>query len=226
MTKKSIIKAISIVLALVMVLSFSACTDKKKDAKEASTTTTTKESKTTTTTKAEEEETEEEAEDTTKAPVTTAAPATTAASTTTTNSDYNNYVYKFYDQDMLNAVNAERAKVGKNALRMDSKLCIAARTRVKELITMYTTYGTYEHTRPDGSYFDTALTAAGVNWTACGENLAIRQTSISEVMTSWMNSPGHKANILSEKHDYNAMGYAWCEYQGVNYWIQEFAYIP
>lgn len=236
--KKNIIIAIVAVIAIVaLVLGILFATHKigtksKESAtttKAPSSTTTTKESKTTTTTVAEEEETTEA---TTAAPVTTAVPATTTttkkAEEKTTDPDYNNYVFKFYDDDMLNRVNAERAAANKPALKMDSTLCAVARTRVKELITMYNNNDARysSHLRIDGSSFSTALDDAHVNWTACGENLAIRQISISEVMDSWMGSPGHKANILSEKHDYNAMGYAWCEYQGVNYWIQEFAYIP
>lgn len=252
MKKKNIIIAIVAVLAVVaLVLGILVKTHKiGPKAKEpvsttkapTSTTTTTKKPTTTTTTEAEEESTET----TTKVPTKTTAPAkstttaapaaqpatpapaaTTTTTTTTTkpseDPDYNNVVFKFYDQDMLSAVNGERAKVGKNALKLDRKLNEIARTRAKELITLFS------HTRPNGTNFSSAFSNK-VTYTSCGENIAKGQTDIQMVMFDeqygWMYSAGHRANILSETHDYNAMGYAWCVYQGVNYWVQEFAYIP
>lgn len=132
--------------------------------------------------------------------------------------------YTFVDDDMLNTVNSERAKVGKPPLVLNTKLNEAARTRAKEIVTLFS------HTRPNGKGdFSTAINAAGVTWTSCGENIAKGQANVYEVMLGqygWMNSSGHRANILSEKHEYNAMGYAWYTYDGVNYWVQEFAYIP
>lgn len=124
------------------------------------------------------------------------------------------------DQAMLSAVNAERAKVGKNALTMSAALCNCAGVRAKEIAT------SFSHTRPNGTSCFTVLSDGGVNYTACGENLAKGQTSVTDVMRDWMNSSGHRENILSTSHDYNSFGCACYSVGGVNYWVQEFAYIP
>lgn len=165
----------------------------------------------------------------TAAPVATTTPAVTAPpvvtipvqpSTTVKPKTVQNAVVTSGDQAMLAAVNAERARAGKNALTMNAGLCNCASIRAKEIATYFS------HTRPNGTSCFTVLGEVGVNYTACGENLAKGQTSVTDVMNSWMNSSGHRENILSSKHDYNSFGCACYTVGGVNYWVQEFAYIP
>ena len=67
----------------------------------------------------------------------------------------------------------------------------AAQQRAGEIETAFS------HTRPDGSNFTTALTAAGVTYRAAGENIAYGQKSAGQVMQDWMNSAGHRANIMN-----------------------------
>ncbi len=169
----------------------------------------------------------------TAAPVATTAPAVTSPPVVTipvqpattvkpkpVKSATNNVSLSLGDQAMLSAVNAERAKVGKNALALSSALCNCAGVRAKEIAT------SFSHTRPNGTSCFTVLSDGGVNYTACGENLAKGQTSVTEVMRDWMSSSGHRENILSTSYDYNSFGCACYSIGGVNYWVQEFAYIP
>ena len=87
----------------------------------------------------------------------------------------------------------------------------AANIRANEIIS------TFSHTRPDGSSCFTAVT---VNYYAIGENIASGQKNAEEVMNTWMNSPGHRANILSAQFTGMVVGVV--QYQGVSYWVQIF----
>lgn len=55
----------------------------------------------------------------------------------------------------------------------------------------------FSHTSPDGSDPGDRVTAAGYRWSTYGENIAKGQSSPASVMDSWMNSPGHRANIVN-----------------------------
>lgn len=116
---------------------------------------------------------------------------------------------------VLDLVNAERAKAGVKPLTLNSKAVSAAQVRAQEIAV------SFSHTRPDGSSFSTALKAAGLSFTRSGENIAYGQRSAEAVMNGWMNSSGHRANILSSQYDSIGIGH----YQnaaGVNYWVQLF----
>ena len=115
------------------------------------------------------------------------------------------YDYAF---QVLKLVNEERAKCGEKALTMDTSLLDTAMLRGFECV-LYSS-----HTRPAG---DTCFTA---NNLMIGENIAWGQTSPSSVMNSWMNSPGHKANILNS--NYTTIGIGAIEINGQNYWVQCF----
>ncbi|RHR32596.1 CAP domain-containing protein [Clostridium sp. AF19-22AC] len=120
-------------------------------------------------------------------------------------------------QQVADLVNAERVKAGLTPLAIDSKIEAAALVRAKETET------SFSHTRPDGSSFSTALTEQGVSFQGSGENIAWGQRTPQEVMTGWMNSDGHRANILNPKFTKIGVGY----YQnaaGRNYWTQLFTY--
>lgn len=55
----------------------------------------------------------------------------------------------------------------------------------------------FSHTSLDGRTFDKRITAAGYSWSAVGENIAAGQSSVQNVMTSWINSPGHCQNLMN-----------------------------
>ncbi len=115
---------------------------------------------------------------------------------------------------VLTLVNQERAKQGLSSLSMPSVHQAMATERAFEL------YSYFSHTRPDGTTCDSIFNEYGVSITVAGENIAYGQTSASSVMNSWMNSSGHKANILDS--DYTNVGIACVKVDGVCYWEQLF----
>lgn len=122
-----------------------------------------------------------------------------------------------YAEQVADLVNAERAKAGLSALTIDKGIETAALVRAKEIET------SFSHTRPNGSSFSTVLTENGISYRGSGENIAWGQRSPEEVMNGWMNSEGHRANILNPNFTKIGVGY----YQnsaGQNYWTQLFTY--
>lgn len=111
-------------------------------------------------------------------------------------------------------VNAERAKYGLSALTVDTRVQQAALVRAKE------TAQSFSHTRPNGSSFSTALTEAGVSYRTAGENIAYGQSTPQQVMNAWMNSSGHRANILNA--NYTTIGVGYTVINGTAYWAQLF----
>ena len=122
-----------------------------------------------------------------------------------------------YAEQVVALVNAERAKAGLNALTLDTEIESAALIRAKE------TEISFSHTRPDGRSFSTVLSDNGITFRGAGENIAWGQKTPEEVMNGWMNSEGHRANILNPNFTKIGVGY----YQnaaGRNYWTQLFTY--
>ena len=111
-------------------------------------------------------------------------------------------------------VNAARAEYGLSALTVDAKVQQAAQVRARESAQ------SFSHTRPDGSSFSTALTEAGVSYTRSGENIAYGQTTPQQVVQAWMDSAGHRANILDAGFTHIGVGYAVVD--GTAYWAQLF----
>lgn len=124
---------------------------------------------------------------------------------------------KSFAEQVAVLVNKERAKEGLPALKMDASVSKAALVRAKE------TEISFSHTRPDGRGFNTALTEQGVKFRGAGENIAWGQKSPEEVMKGWMNSPGHRANIMNSKYTTIGVGY-YQNAKGTNYWTQLFTY--
>lgn len=118
---------------------------------------------------------------------------------------------------IVELVNEERAKAGLNPVTLKEDVTAAAQVRAVESETLFS------HTRPDGTSFVTALKEAGVSYRGAGENIAWGQKSPEEVMKGWMNSAGHRANILNEKYTTIGVGYHQ-NAAGVNYWSQLFTY--
>ena len=116
-----------------------------------------------------------------------------------------------YAAKVAELVNVERAKAGLPALTLDAAASQAAQVRAAEIRT------SFSHTRPSGKNCFTALAEAGVNYRAAGENIASGQKTPEEVVTAWMNSEGHRKNILSPNFTGIGVGYL----EG-NYWTQFF----
>ena len=113
-----------------------------------------------------------------------------------------------YAYEVLNLVNAERAKEGLSALTMDKTLTEAAMSRGAEAALLFS------HTRPDGTVCFTA------NDKMFAENIAAGQATPADVMTSWMNSSGHRANIMDS--EFKSIGIGCFQINGCYYWVQCF----
>ncbi|MBR1529977.1 MAG: hypothetical protein IJ642_11865 [Oscillospiraceae bacterium] len=136
-------------------------------------------------------------------------PVQAAAAENSVSSSMQNYIDQVAD-----LVNQERAKQGLNALRTNPVLNQAAEIRSQEIISQFS------HTRPDGRSCATVLDDTGVAWTATGENIAYGYDSPESVMNGWMNSSGHRANILNANFD--SIGIGVVSQNGVLYWTQIF----
>lgn len=125
-----------------------------------------------------------------------------------------------YRNEVLRLVNIERKKAGLNELTMtNTNLLKAAQRRANEIAVRYNP----PHTRLDGRSWSTVLAEYNVFWRATGENMAAGYQTPAEVVEGWMNSPGHRANILNENFNQIGIGYAYRYGTGYNhYWIQIF----
>lgn len=143
----------------------------------------------------------------TATPVSTAKPTTAPASSSEA----------AMEEEVLRLVNEERAKQGLGALKRASDLDSLARAHSADMIKR----NFFDHTNPDGqSPFD-RMRAAGISYRAAAENIASGQTSAQSVMNAWMNSSGHRKNILNSSYTEIGIG-AVKSSAGKIYWTQEF----
>lgn len=120
-----------------------------------------------------------------------------------------------YAEQVAGLVNKERKANGLSPLSVNSSAKTAAQVRAKEIEK------SFSHTRPDGSSFSTALKEQGVSYRRSGENIAWGQKTPKQVMEGWMNSPGHRANILNPNFTAIGIGH-YKSASGKNYWTQLF----
>ncbi|GAB9464107.1 Scp-like extracellular protein [Globisporangium polare] len=143
--------------------------------------------------------------------VSTPAPAPAAS---------NNGLNVVENQAMLNSVNAYRAQNGLVQLRMDSRLHAASAVHSQDQANRCT----MTHDGADGSKAWDRMATQGYSWSTAAENVAAGQTSVDQVMTSWWNSPGHRANILNA--DVRDVGFGKAVNNGCGnyktYWTQDF----
>ncbi|MBV7506695.1 sporulation protein [Bacillus sp. sid0103] len=119
-----------------------------------------------------------------------------------------------YEQKVVDLTNQERAKNGLPALKVDVTLSKMAHEKSRDM----SANGYFSHTSPTyGSPFD-MMKKYGITYRYAGENIAMGQRTPEEVVKAWMNSEGHRKNILSSNYNYIGVGYV---SQG-NYWTQEF----
>ncbi|MDQ0915105.1 CAP domain-containing protein [Paenibacillus sp. V4I5] len=117
-----------------------------------------------------------------------------------------------FASQVVNLVNQERSKAGLRPLTGNSALTAMALDKAKD---MYNN-GYFDHTSPTyGSPFD-MMSKYGIRYSYAGENIAKGQQTPEAVMKAWMNSPGHRQNILSP--NFTQIGVAF--YNGE--WVQEF----
>lgn len=110
-----------------------------------------------------------------------------------------------FDQKVLELVNQERTKRGFEALKLSEKLDKAADKYSEDMLKA----NHFSHTGPDGSSFSERIEDAGyTNWRSLAENIAAGQQTPEEVVQGWMDSPGHRANILRDSVTHMGLGYA------------------
>lgn len=122
------------------------------------------------------------------------------------------------EASILTLVNVERQKAGLKPLVLDSQLTQVARLKSRDMHDA----GYFSHTSPTyGSPFD-MMSHFGITYRAAGENIAVGQKDGDAVMQAWMNSPGHRANILNPNYTHIGIG-AFVSADGYHtYFTQEF----
>jgi uncharacterized YkwD family protein len=119
-----------------------------------------------------------------------------------------------FEQQVVDLTNSERAKNGLPALKVDPTLSKMAHEKARDM----SANNYISHTSPTyGSPFD-MMKQFGITYNYAGENIAMGQQTPQEVVNAWMNSAGHRANILNANYNYIGVGYV---AQG-NYWVQDF----
>jgi uncharacterized protein YkwD len=122
-----------------------------------------------------------------------------------------------FDQQILGLVNQERAKVGADPLKINEQLDLAADQNTLDQASM----NKMSHTGSNGSNMGARIKNAGYVFSSAGENVAYGFGDAAAVMNGWMNSEGHRQNILNPNYKEIGIGYA----QGADgrpYWTQDF----
>jgi hypothetical protein len=123
------------------------------------------------------------------------------------------------ENEVAELVNLEREIENLHPLVWDDALGSAARDHSTDMA--YQNY--FSHTSLDGRAFNQRITAAGYLYSTCGENIAAGYSSPQAVMNGWMNSPGHRANILNSAFCDLGVGYAFGSSSNYgHYWTQDF----
>lgn len=120
-------------------------------------------------------------------------------------------------EQVLALVNAERAKHGLNALTLSKEVTRVAVIKAEDMAES----AYFDHTSPTyGTPFE-MLSDFGISYKSAGENIAAGQQTPEDVMNSWMNSEGHRANILNASYTELGVGIAYGGSYGI-YWVQMF----
>jgi uncharacterized protein YkwD len=119
---------------------------------------------------------------------------------------------------MLGQVNSQRAAAGVAPVALCPRLLLAAQLHSQDQAAR----NTMSHTGSNGSSLTDRMAAIGyTGWTALGENVAAGYGSVDSVMSGWMGSAGHRANILSANFTHVGFGRADGS-RGTPYWTQNF----
>lgn len=120
-------------------------------------------------------------------------------------------------QEVIKLVNKERNAAGLSALAENSRLSEVAQAKAEDMMKN----GYFSHISPTyGSPFEMMKTF-GITYKSAGENIAKGQKTPAAVMNGWMNSSGHRTNILNAS--YEQIGAGFCkDSSGVAYWVQMF----
>jgi hypothetical protein len=115
-------------------------------------------------------------------------------------------------ENVISLTNESRRTFKLNTLTENKILNKAAQAKAEDMLAK----GYFAHTTPDGHAPWDFITAAGYGYLMAGENLAVNFVEAEDVESAWMNSPGHKANILNKNFEEIGIGIAQGEYQGHN----------
>lgn len=119
-----------------------------------------------------------------------------------------------FESEVVRLVNAERSKTGLAPLTQDWQLSRVARYKSQDMKDL----SYFSHTSPTyGSPFE-MMKSFGITYSTAGENIAKGYSTPEDVVKAWMNSPGHRANILNSSYTHIGVGYV---AQG-GYWTQMF----
>lgn len=119
-----------------------------------------------------------------------------------------------YESEVVRLVNEARKQNGLSPLTTNWELSRVARYKSQDMVDKRY----FSHTSPTyGSPFD-MMKAFGISYRTAGENIAYGQRTPQEVVNAWMNSPGHRANILNGSFTQIGVGYV----AAGNYWTQMF----
>jgi uncharacterized protein YkwD len=126
-----------------------------------------------------------------------------------------------FETEVVKLTNVQRAKRGCSALRIDARLTKAARAHSADMVRT----SSFSHTGSNGSTFVAREVAAGYPKNgASAENIAWGQRTPKDVVTAWMNSAGHRANILDCSSIAVGVGLVYAK-GGATYWTQDFGRI-
>lgn len=126
----------------------------------------------------------------------------------------NNHSLNEFEQEVFHLTNVEREKQGLAPFQIDEALSKVAREKSRDMAQN----GYFDHQSPThGSPFD-MMRAYGITYQTAGENIAKGQQTPEEVVNAWMNSQGHRENILNSRFTHIGIGYI---EQG-NHWTQQF----
>ena len=135
----------------------------------------------------------------------------------TTEENYSTDPEESHDEfvdEVIRLVNKERKKKKLKELKKNEILCEFADIRAEELVE------NFSHTRPDGTKCFTILEGSRFEHYGAAENIAMPYATPESVMKAWMNSSGHRKNILNK--DYVQIGIGYHYEDGYSYWVQLF----
>ncbi len=139
---------------------------------------------------------------------------TAADAETDSESEEQDYTVSEYELEVVSLVNEIRAQYGLSELALNTELSYVARLKSQDMHDN----NYFSHTSPTyGSPFE-MMTTFGISYRSAGENIAMGQTTPEAVVNAWMNSEGHRANILSASYTQIGVGYV----ADGSYWTQMF----
>ncbi len=119
-------------------------------------------------------------------------------------------------ENIIDATNVERVKAGLQPLKTSDKLAASAKIKAEDMIANHY----FEHTSPSGKTVADLGSEVGYDYVVMGENLALGDfVNANDLLQAWMNSPGHRANILNTSYQDIGVYAAQGTYQGHTVWF-------